>query len=318
MSTVSVGLPVYNGATYLETALRSLVSQSHRDLEIIISDNASSDETQRICEEFAAADPRIRYIRQPTNQGGAYNHTYVANLATGDYFRWFAADDVLAPTCIEECVKVLNADPEVVLAWPYPVVFDDHGSITEYAREPIWDDRSPSTRLASLLGPPDSESLLRTCYPIYGLARRDAFQACLPLGAYYASDNVVVVGLALRGRFHRVDGDLLFLRRHPQSSTYRKSRHEVAQWMSPSLTPGRSMPTLRRYAGFARAVRRAPVPLIEKTRCVAQVARWPLVRGHWRLMAWDVRVIGRELLEGGLTRSRRRGRSLHQTRSPAR
>ena len=87
-------------------ALRSLVSQSHQDLEIIISDNASSDETQRICEEFAAADPRIRYIRQPMNQGGAYNHTYVANLATGDYFRWFAADDVLAPTCIEECVKV--------------------------------------------------------------------------------------------------------------------------------------------------------------------------------------------------------------------
>ena len=165
-------------------------------------------------------------------------------------------------------------------------------------REPIWDDRSPSTRLASLLGPPDSESLLRTCYPIYGLARRDAFQACLPLGAYYASDNVVVVGLALRGRFHRVDGDLLFLRRHPQSSTYRKSRHEVAQWMSPSLTPGRSMPTLRRYAGFVGAVAKAPLSPAQRARCSPQVLRWPFVRGHWRLMLWDVRALTRELISG--------------------
>ena len=114
--------------------------------------------------------------------------------------------------------------------------------------------------------------------------------------------------------------DLLFLRRHPQSSTYRKSRHDVAQWMNPSLTPGRSMPTLRRYAGFVRAVRHAPIPFVEKSRCAGQVARWPLVRGHWRLMAWDMRVIGRELiLQGGRTRpAGTRDRSPQGTRSPAR
>ena len=66
---VSIGLPVYNGADYLRTALESIVGQTFADIEITISDNASTDDTQRICEEFADRDSRIRYSRNRVNEG---------------------------------------------------------------------------------------------------------------------------------------------------------------------------------------------------------------------------------------------------------
>nr|WP_237394942.1 glycosyltransferase family 2 protein [Mycobacterium intracellulare] len=61
---ISVGIPVYNGGASLEQALRSISSQSFRDYEVIISDNASTDNTAQICREMAAINPRIKYFRQ--------------------------------------------------------------------------------------------------------------------------------------------------------------------------------------------------------------------------------------------------------------
>ena len=66
---VFIGLPVYNGARFLAAALDSLLAQSYRDFTLLISDNASTDETPQICAEFVARDPRVRYVRQPTNIG---------------------------------------------------------------------------------------------------------------------------------------------------------------------------------------------------------------------------------------------------------
>jgi Glycosyltransferases involved in cell wall biogenesis len=66
---VSVGLPVFNGEKYLAKALDSLLAQEYEDFELIISDNASTDETGRICEKYARQDGRIRYWRNPSNIG---------------------------------------------------------------------------------------------------------------------------------------------------------------------------------------------------------------------------------------------------------
>lgn len=307
MTKVSIGLPVYNAAEFLEEALASLVQQTHSDLEILISDNASTDATQEICLRYATNDSRITYVRQETNRGGAFNHTFVAGLATGSYFRWFGADDIMAPTCIEACVRALEHNADAVVAWPHPVVFDEAGRLTEYTTEPPWDDSTPARRLSSLLNPRDRESLLHVCYPIYGLARTVAFQESMPLGAFYGSDRVVLVNLALRGGFTPVGGELMFLRRHRGSSTFEKSSHEVARWMDPSLSPGRSMPTWRLWWGFLDAVRRAPLRSGERARCSASVLRWPLIWGHWRFFVWDLRVLTAEVLQ--LRSSRRHSAS---------
>jgi glycosyltransferase involved in cell wall biosynthesis len=84
---LSIGLPVYNGERYLRQTLDSLLGQEFQDLELIISDNGSSDGTAAICEAYAKADKRVRYYRSNTNQGATWNYRRVLELAEGTYFK---------------------------------------------------------------------------------------------------------------------------------------------------------------------------------------------------------------------------------------
>ena len=74
---VSIGLPVFNAERYLAEALDSFLNQTFTDFELIISDNASTDQTQTICRDYMARDQRIRYFRNEKNQGSIYNHNRV-------------------------------------------------------------------------------------------------------------------------------------------------------------------------------------------------------------------------------------------------
>ena len=80
---LSVGLPVYNGADYLAESLDALLGQTFEDFELIISDNASTDGTADICQQYAKQDSRIRYFRQPRNIGLAPNHNFTVDQAQG-------------------------------------------------------------------------------------------------------------------------------------------------------------------------------------------------------------------------------------------
>ena len=99
---ISIGMPVYNGAKFIREALNSLLGQTFTDFELIISDNASTDETETICREYAAKDVRIKYVRQVENLGAVANFKYVLDFATGEYFMWAAADDVWDQKWIEK------------------------------------------------------------------------------------------------------------------------------------------------------------------------------------------------------------------------
>jgi glycosyltransferase involved in cell wall biosynthesis len=98
---VSIGVPVYNCDAYLHLALDSLLAQTFSDLEIIISDNASTDSTESVCRMYAARDSRIRYVRQKTNMGAPANFQFVLGQAMGEYFMWAAADDERSHDCVE-------------------------------------------------------------------------------------------------------------------------------------------------------------------------------------------------------------------------
>jgi glycosyltransferase involved in cell wall biosynthesis len=90
---LSIGVPVYNDAQAIGPALEDLLRQSLLDLEIIISDNASTDGTSEICRSFAVRDIRVRYIRQVENIGSRANFQFVLLNARGKYFCWAASDD---------------------------------------------------------------------------------------------------------------------------------------------------------------------------------------------------------------------------------
>jgi glycosyltransferase involved in cell wall biosynthesis len=112
---VSIGLPVYNGERLMRRALNSVLAQDYENFELIISDNASTDGTQPLCEEFRRRDPRIRYVRQTVNRGAAANFQAVLEQARGEFFMWLGDDDWLDPGYVAECVRVLVEQPDYQL-----------------------------------------------------------------------------------------------------------------------------------------------------------------------------------------------------------
>ncbi|MEO1346882.1 MAG: glycosyltransferase family A protein, partial [Pseudomonadota bacterium] len=113
---VTIGVPVYNGDAYLAEALDSILNQTFTDFEVIISDNASTDGTEQICRDYAARDDRVRYIRQEKNLGAAPNFNLLVPIARGEYFKWAASDDLIAPEFLNYCVEALEKEFDASLA----------------------------------------------------------------------------------------------------------------------------------------------------------------------------------------------------------
>jgi glycosyltransferase involved in cell wall biosynthesis len=113
--SVSIGMPVYNGEKYIRETLDSLLAQTFTDFELIISDNASTDATEIICREYAAHNPKIRYLRQRENRGATANFQFVLDEAVGEYFMWAAADDLCKPEFIEYLISELEKNNDFVL-----------------------------------------------------------------------------------------------------------------------------------------------------------------------------------------------------------
>lgn len=109
-----IGMPVYNGELHLRQALDSLLSQTFTDFELIISDNASTDSTPTICQEYIEKDTRIRYVRQPKNIGPYPNFFFVLRQAKSQYFMWAAADDVWEPSFVEKNMTILESNKNIV------------------------------------------------------------------------------------------------------------------------------------------------------------------------------------------------------------
>jgi glycosyltransferase involved in cell wall biosynthesis len=137
---LTIGLPVRNGGEMLKAAIDSLLNQTFRDFVLVISDNASEDDTQTVCERYAAADSRIRYIRQPVNLGNPGNFRFTLLQAESPYFMWAAHDDVWMQTFAERNIDVLERHPEAVASVSRVEFVSSDGTIT------------PSTGTAAITG----------------------------------------------------------------------------------------------------------------------------------------------------------------------
>ncbi len=191
---VSVGIPVYNGERYLAAALESLRAQTYEDFELIISDNASIDHTAEIARSYAAQDRRIRYVRNARNVGAAGNFRHTLQLASGEYFRWAAADDISAPEFLARCVEVLDREPRVVLAYPKTRFIDEYGRVTaDYDDRLHLPQQRASDRFRALV------DRLGHCNAMYGLTRKDVVRRTRLLGSYFGADIVLLAELVLYG-----------------------------------------------------------------------------------------------------------------------
>ncbi len=97
---LSVALPVYNGADFLEAAVASVLAQSARDFELVISDNASTDATPEIAHRFAAGDSRVRHSRSETFLDQAENVNRSVELCANEWVKLLCHDDLLTTDCL--------------------------------------------------------------------------------------------------------------------------------------------------------------------------------------------------------------------------
>lgn len=307
MTTVprlSIGLPVHNGENYLTESLDDLLGQTYTDFELIISDNASTDGTERICRRYADADPRVRYIRQPRNIGAVPNHNFLLEQARGELFKWAAHDDRFGATLLERCVAALDAHPDAVLGHAHMAILDAGGSLArEYDYAIATDSQYPRDRFTSLLVTDGGDDF-------YGVVRVDVLRRIPRLNSFHNAGRVFVAELALYGRFLQVPEVLFYRRDHPGRGDRLPTVSAVCTNLDPRRSGHGTGRLLAEYVGgYLGAIHRAPLSPRDRVVCYRAVAGWLATRG-----------MGRPLRRAGLVRALPAlgAASVHPTASPAR
>ena len=129
---VSVGIPVRNGGKTLKLAIESVINQTYRNIEIIISDNNSSDDTEEICKEFVDKDSRISYYRQDSTIAAIANFRFVFDKSKGKYFMWAAHDDFRSTNYIDTLLSGFNSCPSASISFSDAVMFGDYENYLHY------------------------------------------------------------------------------------------------------------------------------------------------------------------------------------------
>ena len=271
--SISIGLPVYNGARFLPQALESLLGQSFSDIELIVSDNASSDSTQNICTEYAARDARIRYVRQNVNIGAMRNWNFVAKQARGKYFKWSSASDYCAPDMLARCFAAMEAESDIVLCYGQTCLVDQEtGELTEYSGNiELMEDR-PHERFSKLCG----SLKLNNAYG--GLIRTDVLHRTKLNRLYSGGDIILMAELALMGRFRLLPQTLLYRRMGRETSSNELSASDLAVFLDPQKTHNLDLLHFSTHLGYLGAVLRAPINPLDKLKTLALV---------YRHAAWD-------------------------------
>jgi glycosyltransferase involved in cell wall biosynthesis len=275
---VSVGVPVYNGAATIARALDSLLAQDidPATVEIVVCDNASTDDTVDICAGYAARDPRIRLHRNPRNLGLAGNYNRTVELARGRYFKWATHDDWHDPRSLRLTVEAMESSPGASVCATGVSWVDEHG--VEFER---W---IPSVDLATPPAHERMQQVVRTMgetHPMYGLLRTDALRRTQGMRSFVGSDRTMIAELALLGPIVQVSDVLHF---------YTVSR-PARQGYRPSLTydpanKGRlPLRTWRLIYEHLAVVARSDLGPVHKAEVAGTVLRRFAVRDARRLAA---------------------------------
>lgn len=294
---VSVGVPVYNGEAYLARALEALLAQDHPNLEIVVSDNCSTDATPAILEKYAALDPRIRYVRGDRNRGVSWNFNNALALATGDYFMWHAADDVALPSHVSRCVEALRSRPDAIVAFAKVGLIDAAGDVIGRLDDEGLDFTS--------LGPGARVDLYlrREVYQVIGyggVVRTAELRALGGHPIYSGGDVTLGIALALRGTWVQVPETLFLQRRHDQQVHRDQGRDVVAQVRAHRPDFGRPVAFPQWYLNHRnlRETLVAPVSPVERAKAFGYVLRdWTLP--NWRSFPVDIKRNLRRLRAGG-------------------
>ncbi|MBH0206595.1 MAG: glycosyltransferase [Nitrospira sp.] len=284
---LTVGLPVFNGELYLAGAIECILSQSFRDFDLIISDNASTDGTQDICQHYTKRDRRIRYCRNAVNLGGAKNSDLILDMARTEFFATASHDDYFSLNYLESCLATLKSSANAVLCCPAQVVFlDPRGNPTRL--QPNFDATGMDMigrmrELVNRLG----------WYAYYGVTRTEELRSILKdMSRYryaYGGDVILMATALLRGEIVAAPRTTFFYR-----EPYRSK--EVATQVE-EILPGSKAPA-RPYTGLARdllqVVQDSALPSDTKSDVCTEMLKTIADQQEW------VVVLSRENAGGGI------------------
>ena len=278
---LSIGLPVYNGGRFLVQALDSLLAQTFRDFELVISDNASTDRTAEICQAYVQRDPRVRYVRNPHNLGSVGNFNRVFEISTAPLFKWASHDDLHHETHVESCVRLLDENPDVVLAHSATAFIDENGEPFPSSPEAgiCIDPRTGAHMVPD--GPDIGDSpiavkrfwqvLTRACWGThqFGVIRRESLQQTRLDQNFPGGDRPMLAELALLGRFQS-SPERLFLKRFHPNVSWALNDKELKSSLSTDSKP--YWLRARQLEAWFSAPRAKPIKTRDKSICTMMVA----------------------------------------------
>lgn len=265
MKGVTVGIPVFNGAEFVEQAIRSAVHQCEL---LVVADNCSSDKTEEVCRKLSAEYPQIMYVRHSANKGALFNFKYVLDCAKTEYFMWLGAHDYIPSDYVLKLRAVLQQSVDSPLAFAKAQHVDKYGkegACVEYVFSDDLTDGRPEKRLLAII------KYLSDCTIVHGLFRTDRLKEAWGDGMFdfLGSDHVLVARMAISGK-------LLYV---PESMYFRRDVHD---------TPSAEK-QLERIVGKAIA---EPTLLIKRRMQIEQSELMRLLvsrtrsSDRWRFLGW--------------------------------
>jgi len=209
---VSIGIPLYNEEEFVQSVLEAVLAQDYPNLEIIISENCSTDSTLKIVESFATLDSRIKIFKTEKNVNAAKNFFNILNAISNDskYFALVSGHDFIAPSYIRKCVEILETEPNVVLAYSKANFIDVHGNDIGICPS-SFDTRGNSliARYFQVLWG------LEYGYAMYGVMRNSVISKVFkkPL-ELLAPDYIILSELACIGEFAQIPDYLMAFRKN--------------------------------------------------------------------------------------------------------
>ena len=255
---VSIGVPVFNGEAGLARSLDSLLSQDYPNLEIVVSDNGSTDSTWHIAERYSRADGRVKAFRADRNRGAPWNFNRVFELSSGEYFAWAAHDDERDPSFVSACVEQFEREPRAVLCSGYAAVSIDPSDEILYV-----------ARCDSLVGLPDVveryREALRRLPPtaIYGLYRSSALRKTRLFEPVIATDIAFVQELVMYGAIVQVPKVLFSYRAR---TTWNTIEQDAWMFLGTSGKPWWYVPFVMLFLNKCSRLVLADIPLHLKLR----------------------------------------------------
>lgn len=208
---VSIGMTVHNDEKRLPNAIETILNQSFKDFELIISDNASTDNTENICHHYQNKDSRVNYFRQSRDMGGPNNFVFVYKQAIGEFFMWAPSHYSRSLNFIEECLKVLKSDLNCNFVSTPNCWIEDENKKEKYINFSL--EGSVYKRISKFL---DLMMNAHACF--YGLFRRSNMQGVEDLSeGHIAVDTLFMMKNLLKSEFKRTKSGLLIVGRGQSS-----------------------------------------------------------------------------------------------------